>query len=134
MTHSSEQSNPYAPPVGVEDRRARKDRTKIGVVCLWAAVAPTVIGFVSVFLPNSPPLGWFLIAAALFVGAVCLAGKRYRMAAIVGLVLCLFAGGMVTIMHYRQRQEIRVRQQRMQAEQAARAAAVMKSSRTLQSP
>jgi heme/copper-type cytochrome/quinol oxidase subunit 1 len=118
-SESNLQANPYQPPAGVDIEERDADRAKIGMLCFWLAVVCWVIGFISFFIRNSPPLGWFLVAAGLLVPAIAYSGKPYRFLAVIALMLCILTGSITSLAHYRRLQALRAQQQAIEAEAAA---------------
>ncbi|MDV6031634.1 MAG: hypothetical protein F9B45_16385 [Phycisphaera sp. RhM] len=119
----STRANPYQSPPETESQvRVDGQAGGFGKICFWAGLAFTSFGFVAMFLPNLPPIGFLLIALSFFV--VTLIGDRgYRKRAIAGITVCLVLSGgflfQMRLMHAKLAAE-RARQQAMTAEQAAR--------------
>ena len=118
MSESNLQANPYQPPTGVDDQDRAKETSTIGAICFWIGVVCWTIGFLSVFARNSPPLGWFLIATGLSVVAIVFCRKRYRVMAVILLILCVFSGTVATLTHYRRLETLRARESARAAEAA----------------
>lgn len=107
------EDNPYESPIHRADAKPTGRRRALSIGCFWLAMAFATVGLISVFNRNSPPLGWFLLASFFFIGGVFVPRKSYRIAAIVGCVLCLLASAGTLITHYERHLEWQ-KQQRFQ--------------------
>ncbi|WP_182864938.1 hypothetical protein [Stieleria mannarensis] len=126
-------TNPYQTPPETEQAPDSEVRgSGLAMWCFWVGAASVMMGCWAWMMPNLPPLGFMLLALALFVVSL-FASRAYRKRATIGIVLCLVLGSAMLfhlrLMHARMAAERARAQAMLAARQAERAAA-----RAVQSP
>lgn len=90
----------------------------VGAGCFWLAIVFVILGIVAIFSRNNPPLGWFLVASALFVAGVVFLHKSYRKASAIGCVVSLLVCVFIVVAHYQRQSEYKRYQQLQQMREA----------------
>ncbi|QEF99796.1 hypothetical protein Mal15_38630 [Stieleria maiorica] len=131
-------ANPYqSPPETDQTPDSEVQGSGLAFLCFCTGATSVLMGLGALMVPNLPPLGFMLLALALFVVSL-FASRAYRRRAIIAIVLCFVLGlGMLfqlRLMHARIATQRAREHAIVAAREAERAAARAAQSQTASRP